>query len=208
MGFRIHAGRCFRIMLIVALAVARKAGQGPGPGRAGDQDDVAAAARGDQAALGRLYDRYGRLVFSLARRVTEDPSAAEEVTQDVFLQLWRRAGAFDPSRGDLISWLLAITRNRAIDRLRSRQQRAAEAWVPLDNAPFLVSPPVNCSLETAEGVGRVLAALPEQQRRVIELAYYQGFTQSEIAARLQQPLGTVKTWTRSALKALREALKK
>ncbi len=194
------------VFMIVALAFARRQGSAPGAGRANDQDDMAAAARGDQAALGRLYDRYGRLVFSLALRVTEDPSAAEEVTQDVFLQLWRRAGAFDPARGNLLSWLLAVARNRAIDRLRSRQQRAAEAWVPLADAPFLVSPPVNCSLETAERVGRALAALPEPQRRVIELAYYQGFTQSEIAARLQEPLGTVKTWTRSALKALREAL--
>ena len=172
-----------------------------------DQADVAAASRGDQQALGRLYDRYGRLVFALALRVVGDPGVAEEVTQDVFLQLWRWAGSFDPSRGELLGWLLTFTRNRAIDRLRSRQQRDAAASVPLKDQTPPASPHTHCSLETAERVGRVLATLPEPQRRVIEMAYYEGFTQSEIATRLNQPLGTVKTWTRSGLKALRETLK-
>lgn len=193
--------------MIVALAVARKEGPEPGAGHAQDQADMAAAARGDQAALARLYDRYGRMVFALALRVADDRSAAEEVTQDVFLQVWRRAAAFDPSRGDLVSWLVTLTRNRAIDRLRSRQQRASAAWVPLDDKPSLASRPMQLSLEAAQRVARVLAGLPEPQRKVIEMAYYEGFTQSEIAARLNQPLGTVKTWTRSALQALREALK-
>ena len=187
------------VSLVVALAVARRGET--------DQADVAAAARGDQQALGRLYDRYGRLVFSLALRVVGDPGVAEEVTQDVFLQLWRRAGSFDSSRGELLGWLLTFTRNRAIDRLRSRQQRDSEASVPLKDQAPSASPHVHCSLEAAERVGRVLVALPEQQRRVIEMAYYEGFTQTEIATRLSQPLGTVKTWTRSALKTLRETLK-
>ncbi len=192
---------------IVAFAVASRGGPGADPRRAADAEDVSAAARGDQAALGRLYDRYSRLVFGLALRITEDRGSAEEVTQDVFLQFWRRAADFDPQRGDLRSWLLTITRNRAIDRLRSRQQRSSQAWVPLDDTALLRSEPIPYSLDTAERIAKVLAALPEPQRRVIEMAYYQGFTQSEIAARLNQPLGTVKTWTRSALKTLRESLK-
>ncbi len=194
------------VFLIVTLALGRGEGQAAGTARTQDQQDLAAAARGDQAALGRLYDRYGRMVYSLAFRITEDRNAAEEVTQDVFLQLWRRARAFDPSRGDVISWLITIGRSRAIDRLRSRQQRAAGSWVPLDDAPFLAALPVSVDLAAADQLSKALAALPEQQRKVIEMAYYQGFTQSEIASRLNEPLGTVKTWTRSGLKALREKL--
>lgn len=172
-----------------------------------DLRDVAAAARGEQTALARLYERYARFVYSLAVRVTEESAAAEEVTQDVFLQFWRRASSFDPARGDLLGWLVTITRNRAIDYRRSRQQRLTTDSVALEEARDWATAPITASLETADRVRKQLAALPEQQRRVIELAYYQGLTQTEIARALNQPLGTVKTWTRSALTALRHALR-
>jgi RNA polymerase sigma-70 factor, ECF subfamily len=194
------------LSVVGVLAVAgRESGGAPGP-RANDAKDIAAVANGEQAALGRIYDRYGRLVFSLALRVLDERGAAEEVTQDVFVQLWRSASMFDPARGDLMGWLVSITRNRAIDRLRSKQQRASDAWVPLDDMPFLAAAPTSREFESAERVRKALALLPEQQRNVLELAYYQGYSQAEIAARLNLPLGTVKTWTRSALKALRGSL--
>ena len=161
----------------VALASARE--RDPyGDMRRRDQEEMAATARGDQRALGRLYDRYGRLVFSLALRIVEDHHAAEEVTQDVFLRLWHRAGAFDPQRGDLISWLVAVTRNRAIDQLRSKVSRETDHWVPLTDSPEthvrLASEPLVTGLELAQRLDRVLAALPSTHRTVLELAYYEG----------------------------------
>ena len=138
-------------------------------------------------------------------RISGERGAAEEITQDVFLQFWRCAAQFDPTRGDLAAWLLAIARNRSIDRLRSRYQRAGEACVPLDE-PVAAPDRIELSFEAADRVRGALAALPQSQRQVIELAYYEGYSQSEIAAHLSQPLGTVKTWTRSGLRILREAL--
>jgi RNA polymerase sigma-70 factor (ECF subfamily) len=197
------------VLLIVALAMARRE-KTPGADRERDYQEVAKVARGDQAALGRLYDRYHRLVYSLAVRVVEDGAAAEEIAQDVFLKLWRSAPAFDAARGDLVSWLVTVTRNRAIDQLRSRQQRDARAWVALPEAPdqawFLASPPVQVNLDAVDRMAKALQQLPEKHRRLLELAYYEGYTQSEIAAKLEMPIGTVKTWTRSALETLRQAL--
>ncbi len=205
----------FLVLVIVALAGAKaqEPGNDPADARERDGKEVAAIARGDQAALGRVYDRYHRLVFSLASRVLGDHTGAEEVTQDVFLRLWHRASDFDSARGDLAGWLVTVTRNRSIDRLRSRQQRESKSWTPMPESPettvlglALSTAPTVATLESAQRVGRVLAALPEQQRTIIELAYYEGYSQSEIAQRLNLPLGTVKTWTRSALSALREAI--
>jgi RNA polymerase sigma-70 factor (ECF subfamily) len=202
----------FLVLVIVALASA-KASEPP-PGAELDRKEVAAIADGDQAAFGRVYDRYHRLVFALALRVLGDRTGAEEVAQDVFLRLWHRAVDFDPARGDLAGWLVTVTRNRAIDRLRSRQRRESSAWTPMPESPdaaawlspqFSTAPAV-ATLESAQRVGQVLAALPEAQRRIIELAYYEGYSQSEIATLLKLPLGTVKTWTRTALTTLREAI--
>lgn len=200
----------FLVLVIVALATA-KAAQASSEL---DRKDVAAIADGDQAAFGRVYDRYRRLVFALALRVMGDRTAAEEVAQDVFLRLWHRAADFDPARGELAGWLVTVTRNRAIDRLRSRQQRESSAWTPLPETPDTAlwfaskvsTTSAVASLDSAQRVSQVMSALPEQQRRIIELAYYEGYSQSEIAALLKLPLGSVKTWTRAALTALRGAI--
>jgi len=197
----------FLVLVIVALAIAKATEHGSGEL---DRKEVAAIADLDQAAFGRVYDRYHRLVFALALRVLGDRTGAEEVTQDVFLRLWHRAVDFDPARGDLAGWLVTVTRNRAIDRLRSRQQRESNAWTPMpespDTAAWLATAPAVANLDSAQRVGQVLSALPEQQRRIIELAYYEGYSQSEIAGLLKLPLGTVKTWTRTALATLRGAI--
>ena len=199
----------FLVLVIVALAIAKATEP-----RELDRKEVAAIADGDQAAFGRVYDRYHRLVFALALRVLGDRTATEEVAQDVFLRLWHRAVDFDPARGDLAGWLVTVTRNRSIDRLRSRQQRESNAWTPMPESPdaaawlapqFAVAPTV-ATLDSAQRVGQAMAALPEQQRRIIELAYFEGYSQSEIAELLKLPLGTVKTWTRTALATLRGAI--
>jgi RNA polymerase sigma-70 factor, ECF subfamily len=161
---------------------------------------------GDESALGALYDRYGRLVYSVSLRILRDTGAAEEVLQDIFHQLWRVAGSFDLARGSLSSWLMVMTRNRSIDRLRRRGPGVAES-----SAETL--PPAKFDLESdvaqREMMGRVrgaLDALPEPQRKAMELAYFEGLTQSEIADRTGDPLGTVKTRMRTALASLKKAL--
>ncbi|HEV2378353.1 MAG TPA: sigma-70 family RNA polymerase sigma factor [Terriglobia bacterium] len=159
---------------------------------------------GDDTALGALYDRYGRLVYSVSLRILRDTGAAEEVLQDIFYQLWRVAGSFDFARGSLSSWLMVMARNRSIDRLRRRGLTVAEN-------PVGALPPARFDLESdlarKEMVGRVrgaLDALPEPQRKAMELAYFEGLTQSEIAEQTGDPLGTVKTRLRAALTSLRK----
>src|SRR5258708_5083501 len=162
----------YLVLIVVAFAVAKSRDSGRGPdGRELDRKEVAAIARGDQAALGRVYDRYHKLVFSLAVRVLNDQAVAEEVSQDVFLRLWHRAGDFDAARGDLVGWLATVTRNRSIDQLRSRQQREGSAWTPLpeilDTASYLATAPAVASLGTPQPVRQVFAAVPEPQRRIV-----------------------------------------
>ena len=166
---------------------------------------------GDAAGLGDLYDRYSRIVYSLACRLLSDAAEAEDVVQDVFSQAWRQAARYDPSRAAVSAWLLMMTRARAIDRLRARRSRpllsrAAELpfYEPADPAP---GPEV--AAITAVEVERLRVALGEltqPQRAAIELAYYGGLTQVEIAEKLEEPLGTVKTRIRSGLLKLRSAL--
>lgn len=155
---------------------------------------------GDRAALADLYDQHAPLVNSLCLRILRDRAEAEEVLQEVFLQAWRQAGRYDPARGSVTSWLAVIARSRALDRLRRRAARreAPEAAIPVE-----VEVP-----RTAEAIAvrDALQALPPSQRRALELAYYEGLTQVEIAERTGEPLGTVKTRMRTALLRLREAL--
>jgi RNA polymerase sigma-70 factor (ECF subfamily) len=181
---------------------------------AGDYaSDVAAVDRtagGDAEALAQLYDRHARHVFSLACRILGDPAEAEEVVQDVFSQAWLQAGRYDPARAPVVAWLLMMTRSRAIDRRRARQASpvADTGQAELPDLPDGGALPDARAL-SADQVGRLrraLRALPLVQRLPIELAYYEGLSQSEIADQLEQPLGTVKTRIRLGLQKLREAM--
>ena len=188
------------------------------PGRsaesqAEDQRALRRVVDRDSGGLGTLYDRHGRAVFSLALRILGDESDAEEVTQDVFAQAWRRAGQYDESRGTVAAWLLVIARTRAIDRFRARRVRP-EGRVQDDGGLTLQQLPATdpdvasemMAAERGQRVRRALEALPFLQRVAIELAYFEGLSQREIAERLEQPLGTVKTRMRLGLLKLRDAL--
>ncbi len=168
------------------------------------------ALKVDQAAaLGALYDRHAPLVYGLALAILRNPEDAEDLTQEVFLVLCSECD-YDPARGSLVGFLVTMTRSRAIDKLRrrSRRVRFLERWgdAPTVGAPF-PTPPEEVSLaECSESVRNALAQLPEQQRRVLEMAYYRGLSQVEIATELNAPLGTVKSWARAGLFSLRKAL--
>lgn len=163
-------------------------------------------AAGDQAALATLYDRYSSVLYSVAKRVLADTGAAEEILQDVFLQVWRNASRFDPHRGSLSGWLLVTTRNRAIDQLRRR------AAADIDPAPENLAIPganLEASLSRDQLMARVKTAiggLAAGQRQALEMAYFEGLTHTEIAQRSGEPLGTVKTRLRTALQVLKKAL--
>lgn len=178
--------------------------------RQADQASLARIARGDQLAFGELYDRHARLVFSLALRILQDRSDAEDVVQEVFTQVWAQAARYDPGRGAVAAWMLMLARSRAIDRLRARRARpesAAEASIAESVADS--SATQDLELLSSEQVARLrlaLQELPEAQRKALELAYYEGLTHAEVATRLSEPLGTVKTRIRQAVIKLRESL--
>jgi len=156
--------------------------------------------RGDHNALGEFYDLFAGLVNGLAIRILRDRAEAEDVVQEVFVQVWRQADRFDPARGSPESWLCTIARSRALDRLRRRASRREEPEGP---APGGVDAP---RTEEALAVRKALETLSPEQRRALELAYYEGLTHSEIAARLGEPLGTIKTRIRTAMIRLRDVL--
>lgn len=166
----------------------------------------------DAEAFTRLYDRYADLVYSVALRVLSDPTPAQDVAQDVFLRLWRSPQAFDADRGRFANWLVSVTRNRALDEVRVRGRRrlreVGEVAFAEDPPDGRAEDPQIAAQVQAERVAvrQALVALPEEQRVALELAYFSGLTQYEIAERLQQPLGTIKTRTRLAMKKLRTAL--
>jgi RNA polymerase sigma-70 factor (ECF subfamily) len=166
--------------------------------------------RREPAAMAQLYDSYGKLAFSLIYRIVRDVGVAEDLVQETFLRVWNRAQGFDAGRGALGPWLLAVARNRAIDYIRSSSGKMARGALDLEYAEH-PSAFVNfeSDLLTRDREMRVRKAvdkLNENQRHVIELAYFEGLSQSEMAERMGQPLGTVKTWVRTALKNLREEL--
>jgi RNA polymerase sigma-70 factor (ECF subfamily) len=167
-------------------------------------DDMRLVARiraGDQQAMSELYDRYGRVVYAVALRVLQDTSAAEDVLQDIFLQLWRNPDAFDASRGSLAAWLAVISRHRAIDRLRKRKPE-----VDIEECVIAGGPDLGDEVErnlVIEKVRSVLAEMNPDQRQALELAYFQGLTHTEIAEKTGEPLGTIKTRIRSGLQQLR-----
>ncbi len=170
------------------------------------RDDAALIARlraGDQNAMADLYDRYSAVVYGVALRVLANTTAAEDVVQEIFLQLWRNPQAFDANRGRLAPWLAVIARNRAIDHLRRRP-----AEEDIDELP--ISTGIDLEGEAAQklAVDKVrgaLAQLPQEQRTTLEMAFFEGMTHTEIAGKTGEPLGTVKTRIRTGLLALRKA---
>jgi RNA polymerase sigma-70 factor (ECF subfamily) len=164
----------------------------------------------DADAFALLYDQYAPLVFKLVLRMMKDRAEAEDLLQEIFLQVWRTAASYDARRGDVSAWLTTIARSRAIDRLRSPQYRWRAVEMPEGAEAKLAggSDPRDelSAREGATTVRHALAALPEEQRRVIELAYFDGLTQSQIAQKVQEPLGTVKTRIRLGMLKLRGVL--
>jgi RNA polymerase sigma-70 factor (ECF subfamily) len=175
----------------------------------GDGDLLVRLQRRDPKALAELYDRYGQVVFRLILRMVRDNGIAEDLVQETFLRVWNRIGGFDSERGAVGPWLLAVARNRAIDYLRSRSNRT-ESTIELNETEH---PALFADLSTdvfnfdlVRQVKRALDQLESQPRQAIELAYFEGMSQSEIAERMGQPLGTVKTWMRRAIQQMRTAL--
>ena len=175
-----------------------------------------AAAGGDERAIASLYDRYGGVLYAVAYRIVGQRADAEEVVIEAFAQVWREAARFEPARGSVAGWLTMIARSRALDVVRARARReritaAAAADRPgvspgmSDRRPDAVRRARRC--RAARQVGEALATLSPPQRQAIELAYFEGLSQSEIAARLQEPLGTIKTRVRLGMQKLRESLR-
>lgn len=164
------------------------------------------------AALGELYDRYHRLVFSIAYRIIGDRGIAAEITLDVFTHVWQRADSYRPERAKVSTWISAISRNRAIDLLRQhniRPESNSISWELVPSPPASAAHDLEDQVERAlqrEQVRAALATLPDEQRQVLSLAYFKGYTHQQIADELQQPLGTVKTRIRLAMQKLRQTL--
>ncbi len=172
-----------------------------------DEAVVALVARSDHDALAELYDRFGRVAYGIARRVLRDDKLAEDAVQEAFLSVWRSADRFRPERAKASTWLLTLVHRRAVDLVRREDLRRA------DRLPETVEPGAGSSSEDdaylrfeRERVQAALRRLPDQQREALELAYYGGFTQSELAERLGQPLGTIKSRMFAGLAQLRELL--
>ena len=187
---------------------------GAPPDDGGDAGLLRRMAAGDEAALGALYDRWSPLVHSVVLRIVGDRDDAEELVEETFWQAWRQAGRYDAVRGGVSAWLVVIARSRALDRVRLRGwQRASAAGTEAeaDTAPEAivdVAGPLQSAEqdETRRIVRAAMDALPAEQRETLEMAYFRGMSQSEIASATGQPLGTVKTRARLALQKLREAL--
>ena len=177
-----------------------------------DEQLISLIAQADKRALAVLYDRYGRVVFSLAMKMLESKEAAEEITQDAFLKVWISAGTFQPGKGKFSSWLLGITHNRAIDELRKRRRIGPSSSC---DDPAIENSLASNDIEVAEkiigkmrdeSVVRALGELPTAQQEAIKLAYFNGLTQAEIAQKVGAPLGTIKTRMRLGLRRLRSIL--
>src|SRR5262245_38975493 len=181
-----------------------------GPGQPPDLELLRQMRAGDETALEALYKRYAGLVFTLALRVVGDPELAREVLQDTFLRCWDGRDSYDPSRGRVAWWLMGIARNRAIDLLRSRPHQARlREGKPLSGVARTEvpnQPDIGEAVTLRRAVASALESLPVAQRQAIELAYYAGLTQAEIAHELDEPLGTVKSRTREAMERLRISL--
>ena len=166
-------------------------------------------------ALEILYDRYSRPVYSLVLRISQQSAAAEEIVQDVFLQIWRNADRYQVSRGPLAPWLFTLARNRALDFLRLKREKQRRVEDSFDGDPPASAQQAAYEPEReidqarrAEQVRGLMATLPESQRRAIEMAFFDGLSHSEIASALGEPLGTVKSWIRGGLLRLRETMER
>jgi RNA polymerase sigma-70 factor (ECF subfamily) len=172
------------------------------------QDDavlLSQVQKGDEYAMASLYDRYSKIVYSVALRVLRDPASAEDVLQEIFMQIWRNPESFIASRGSLGGWLAVVARNRSIDSLRRRRPTESVDEIALASPYNLADEAVrNGMMDKARGV---IQLLPAEQRKTLEMAFFDGLTHSEIAEMTGDPLGTVKTRIRSALTALRKAFK-
>ena len=178
--------------------------------RLADQAALARMARGDPDALAELYDRHARMVYSLALRILHDRAEAEDIAQEVFAQAWAQAARYDTSRGAVAAWLLMLARSRAIDRLRAKRARPdntpdPRATMNIPDGAVLQDVQL-LSAEQVKQLQTALQELPALQRAALELAYYEGLTHAEIAEKLEEPLGTVKTRIRQAVIRLRESL--
>ena len=175
-----------------------------------DEDLARRLQRHEPDAMVELYERFGRLAYSVVVAIVRDSGVAEDLVQETFLRVWNRVRAFEPGRGALGPWLLAIARNRAIDYVRSADARMDRNSFELDvrEHPSLFTDMEREVLNTdhAQLIRKAIAKLTPKQQKVIELAYYEGMSQSEMAEKMGEPLGTVKTWVRSALRSLREDL--
>ncbi|MEZ5284627.1 MAG: sigma-70 family RNA polymerase sigma factor [Vicinamibacterales bacterium] len=175
-----------------------------------DRDAIRRVAAQDGLGLEALYDRYSTVVYSLALRVLRDAADAEDVTQEVFAQIWTQAGRFDPSRGVVAAWVTVLARSRALDRLRRRGPASrtvgGESALPHIPDPSPSVEWIAATAEQADAAREALSALPDEQRTAVELAYYEGLTQAEIATRTSAPLGTVKTRIRTGVQRLRDAV--
>jgi RNA polymerase sigma-70 factor (ECF subfamily) len=169
----------------------------------GDSYLLARVERGDEAAMASLFDRYAKLVYSVALRVLRDPAAAEDVLQEIFMQIWRRPESFSATRGSLGGWLAVVARNRSIDFLRRRRPMESVEEVVLASASNLGDESERHLMTEKARV--LMEQLPQVQRKTVEMAFFDGLTHAEIAEMTGEPLGTVKTRIRSALLALRKA---
>jgi RNA polymerase sigma-70 factor (ECF subfamily) len=163
----------------------------------------------DPEALGTAYDRYSAIVYSVFLRITRDQSVAEDLVQELFIRVWTHVNSFDPSKGALGVWILSIARNMAIDYVRSAHARFSSRLRPMeqvDLAERKSSSEPEIVIDRGRAVKAAFESLNLKQRRVLELAYYEGLSQTEIASHLQEPLGTVKSWMRSALSCLRSTV--
>jgi len=203
--------------MLLALAISEPASPSGSNSPGSDSELLARIADSrDPQALESLYDRYARPVYSVLLRVAGDRSAADELQQDVFLKLWRNAQAFDRTRATALPWLLTLARNTALDRVRTKAERQRRREFGDDETSTALQSAQHGSARNdeawldrrrlAEQVAQALEELPEGQRRAVELAYFEGLSQTEIAQKLDAPLGTVKSWVRKALLRLRDDL--
>lgn len=179
----------------------------------GDDALVGLVARGDEQALAALYDRYAAVAYGVARRVVRDPQLAEDAVQEGFVNVWRTAKSFRPDRSRAASWILMLVHRRAVDIVRREERRGAES-LDEEAAPDVAATPAEggdvegsaLAVLQREWAQRIVAQLPDQQREVLELAFYGGYTQSELAERLGVPLGTIKSRMFNGLARLRELM--